>query len=140
MMKAGTYYVGDLCYVLNSRWNEFCDVTISGSHVLSGEMEFKDGTSFAAYSTKWGDGQYNDQDGHRYCVDAGLIGCISVEHIDEDLRDSKDDFGGRIVTFDKDFETWEDDGLIRIGHIEIDTDSSYEDYEGDDDNALEEEF
>ena len=139
-MPAGKYYVGDLCYVLHDSWDEFCDITIDSPRVLDGEFSFKDGRRFATFGTKWGDGQYHDQDGHRYNVDAGLIGCVRVDDIDMDLREQAGDFGGRIVTFDKPFDVWEENGMIRIGHLSIDTDPSYDDYEGDDDNALEEEF
>lgn len=136
-MPAGKYYVGDLCYVLNDNWDEFCDITIDSPRVLDGEFNFKDGRRFATFGTKWGDGEYYDQDGHRYLVDAGLIGCVRVDDIDMELREQTGDFGGRIVEFDKPFEVWEENGMIRIGHLSIDTDPSYddlrEDYaEGDD--------
>lgn len=42
-MKAGTYYVGDLCYVFERmEWNDLLDITDFGD----GEFEFKDGTPF----------------------------------------------------------------------------------------------
>lgn len=129
-MKAGKYYVGDLCYVLNDSWDEFCDIIIVERRTLDGEFKFKDGRRFATYGTKWGDGYYKDQDGHGYGVDAGLIGCVRVDDIDVGLRDSKSDFGGRIVTFDKDFDTWVENGIIRIGHLSINTDPGFdENYE-----------
>ena len=127
-MPAGTYYVGDLCYVMHERWNEFCDITIKDRECLNGEFVMKDGTRFATYSTKWGDGSYTDQLGKDYSVDAGLIGCVLIEDLD---LEAEGNFvrGGQVVQFDEPFDTWRDDGMIRIGHLSIDTDPSYDDIE-----------
>ena len=76
MMPAGKYYVGDLCYVMHPEWDEFCSITIKEHTCLDGEFNLKDGRRFATFGTKWGDGEYRDQFGNRYGVDAGLIGCI----------------------------------------------------------------
>ena len=140
MFPAGKYYVGDLCYVLNDSWDDVCDLIIPTHGSGDGEFTMKDGRKFASYGTKWGDGCYFDQNGREYGVDAGLIGCIRVEDIDVDLRQLAEDvgprFGGQIVEFDRPFDTWEENGMIRIGDISIDTDPSYEDmddYDGEGD-------
>ena len=121
MMKAGKYYVGDLCYVLHDRWDEFCALTINNHNVLDGEFNLKDGTRFATFTTKYGDGNYFDQEGKSYDVDAGLIGCVALEDIN---FDDKSNFvaGGRVVEFVKDFTTFSAGGVITIGNISIDTD------------------
>ena len=82
MMKAGTYYVGDLCYVLHERWDEVCELIIEGNRCLDGEFNLKDGTRFAIYGTAYGDGNYFDQNGKSYDVDAGSIGCVLLDNID----------------------------------------------------------
>jgi len=135
MMPAGKYYVGDLCYVMHNEWDEFCDLTIKGHQCLDGEFNLKDGRRFATFGTKWGDGEYRDQKGNRYGVDAGLIGCIRLEDIDQTCSNNFLD-GGTIVEFEHPFSTsggraelnrdW--DGIIRIGHLLIETDPEY-DYE-----------
>ena len=137
MMQSGKYYVGDLCYVMDDvEWDEFCNITIKGNDCLNGEFQFADGRKFATYGTKWGDGEYRDQYGNRYCVDAGLIGCIRVE----DIRANKyPDISklGAIVEFETDFITgggsgingWE--GTIQFGRVAIET-SDYEDEDEDD--------
>jgi len=125
-MPAGTYYVGDLCYVMHERWDEFCDVTISGTHVLSGEMELKDGTQFACYSTKWGDGTYFDNHGREYSVDAGLIGCARIEDLDLEA-DGNFTRGGQVIEFKEPFETSSDDGMIYFGDVCVDTDPPFDD-------------
>ena len=134
MMQAGKYYVGDLCYVMtNDEWDEFCSITIKEHTCLDGEFQFADGRKFATYGTMWGDGTYRDNYGHRYSVDAGLIGCIRVE----DIRASKyADISklGAIVEFETDFVTsggrnhfdWE--GTIQFGRIAIET-NGHEDAE-----------
>ena len=128
MMKAGKYYVGDLCYVLHDRWDEFCSLTISGNRVLDGEFNLADGTRFATFTTKWGDGNYFDQDGKSYDVDAGLIGCVALEDINFDDR-SNFVAGGRVVEFVNDFTTFSAGGVITIGNIVIDTDPVEEEEE-----------
>lgn len=121
MMKSGTYYVGDLCYVMNDRWDEFCALTIVGDKVLDGEFNLKDGTRFATFTTKWGDGNYFDQNGKSYDVDAGLIGCIRLDDID--LTNPENSLiGGNIVEFIQPFSTFSAGGEIRIGNVLINTD------------------
>ena len=127
-MPAGKYYVGDLCYVMHDEWDEFCSLTINGHNVLDGEFNLKDGRRFATYTTKYGDGNYFDQDGKSYDVDAGLIGCVALEDIN---FDDKSNFvaGGRVVEFTKDFTTFSAGGVITIGNISIDTDPVEEEEE-----------
>ena len=87
MMRAGRYYVGDLCYVMHPQWREVCDLMFNtgangnpGS-VLDGEFNLANGVRFAVQGTAWGDGVYYDEAGREYPVDAGLIGCIAVEDV-----------------------------------------------------------
>jgi hypothetical protein len=134
MMQAGTYWIGDLCYVLESdeEWDEVLDLTLSDdepSEITEGEFTFKDGRRFAMYNTMYGDGIYLDQHGFQYGVDSGSIGCIRLEDIRGEVSAS-----GSIVVFENDFTTRNDDGLIRIGHIRIDTDAHEPEYEEDDYN------
>lgn len=120
MMKAGTYYIGDLCYVMHPEWDEFCSLTTNGHNVLDGEFNLKDGRRFATFTTKWGDGTYKDEQGHAYGVDAGLIGCINVNDITpSELENLKD---GRVIEFVQDFSTFSAGGVIRFGSVVIDTD------------------
>jgi hypothetical protein len=136
-MPAGTYYIGDLCYVMHPEWDEFCDITIEGNNCLGGEFALKDGRKFATYSTMYGDGTYRSNIGSYHSVDAGLIGCIRIEDIRdpeatmEQMRDL-----GTIVEFDEPFETSESEGVITFGCVEIDTagdpeynEDEYDEYE-----------
>ncbi len=77
MMRPGTYYVGDLCYVMHPQWSEVCDLMFAtDGPVLEGEFNLSNGVRFALHSTAYGDGTYYDAEGRAYPVDAGLIGCI----------------------------------------------------------------
>jgi hypothetical protein len=124
MMPAGRYYVGDLCYVMHPQWDEFCNITISGHQCLDGEFNLANGVRFASYGTAYGDGSYSDREGRNYSVDAGLIGCIRVEDINDPTPGLE---GGQIIEFAEPFETsggrnsenW--DGVIRFGNVEIAT-------------------
>jgi len=125
MMKAGTYYVGDLCYVLHDEWDEVCELIIKDGVCLDGEFTLKDGRRFAIYSTAYGDGTYLDQSGNEYGVDAGSIGCILLSDIN---LESEGNFltGGNVVPFENDFHTDEEDGRIMFGSLIIDTDPVYD--------------
>ena len=120
MMPAGTYYIGDLCYVLSDRWDEFCSLTCAGSQVLDGEFNLADGTRFATFTTRWGDGRYQDQQGCDYPVDAGLIGCVRVQDIT--ATELSGLASGRVIEFAQAFAPGSEQGVISFGTVEIDTD------------------
>ena len=134
VMRAGDYYIGDLCYVLHNEWQDVCDLLFEGRDdhgVNEGVFNLPDGRAFALFSTAYGDGIYNDQFYDvDYMVDAGSIGCIKVSDID---RDNTDNFltGGNIVSFDNDFEVYSDGRTLTFGHIRIDTDPLADDYDED---------
>ena len=128
MMKAGTYYVGDLCYVLHERWYEVCELIIEGNQCLDGEFNLKDGTRFAIYGTAYGDGNYFDQNGKSYDVDAGSIGCVLLDNID--LTNNENFLsGGNVHTFDTSFYTGTMDGKIMFHTLSIDTAPVYSEEE-----------
>jgi hypothetical protein len=118
-MKAGKYWVGDLCYVLADKWDEVCELTIKDNQCLYGEFTLKDGTKFAIHGTAWGDGEFGDNEARFYPVDSGSIGCVLVDSIDprEDC--------GHVIDFEEDFETGTKGGTIFFGEIEIETDSVF---------------
>lgn len=126
MMPAGQYYVGDLCYVMQAQWDEFCQLTISGNSVKEGEFQLANGVRFASLSTMYGDGTYEDEEGNAYPVDAGLIGCIRVVDIQDPNADLK---LGNIINFPNDFNVDSTNGKLHFGHIAIDTGSEDEDDE-----------
>lgn len=124
-MKAGLYYIGDLCYVFNQEdWDEVCSLTIEGNRCLEGEFEMKDGRKFAMYNTRYGDGEYYDQFGNRYSVDSGTIGCVlwkDISRYEYILPDV-----GAVVDMKEDFSTYNHGGLICISSTTIDTAEEWE--------------
>lgn len=125
--EPGKYYVGDLCYVLGDRWDEFCQLTIKGNQCLNGVFQLKDGTTFWHHGTAYGDGAYFDRERREYSVDAGLIGVVRADQIDEG---SEEGFGGQIIEFKTSFTPYYENGYFFIGDIVIDTaDNDYDEYE-----------
>ena len=119
-MRPGTYYVGDLCYVMHPQWKEVCALMFAsdGNYVLDGEFNLANGVRFALHSTAYGDGTYQDQQGRSYPVDAGLIGCIRLE----DVYDPEWWLEGmQTVMFDKPFELVYNDGVISFVDISGET-------------------
>ena len=119
-MPAGTYYIGDLCYVMHDVWGEFCELTTEGHSCLDGEFILKDGRRFATYSTMYGDGDYPVSTGGRVGVDAGLVGCILLDEIADE--GATPETNGVIVKFTQPFETGSDEGgTIYFGHVRVRT-------------------
>jgi hypothetical protein len=118
-LPAGTYYVGDLCYVMGEKngfnWGEVLDDMGQDP----GVAEYKGTRVFSSY-TEYGDGQYADGQKRKYSVDSGTIGCIPVRALGENpyLADGH----AHVIEFPEDFtcETCED-GVITIGHVRIQT-------------------
>jgi hypothetical protein len=124
MMKAGTYYIGDLCYVMPD-WDKVCDITILGSQVQEGEFVLPGEVEipFAMYGTMYGDGGYDDQECNSYSVDSGTIGCVETKYLSEQkLKEIQEKNLGHIYTFDESFETSSINGCISFGRFSIDTD------------------
>ena len=129
-MPAGRYYIGDLCYVMHPEWDEFCALTIKGHQCLEGEFTLADGRRFASLSTAYGDGTYRSNIGTSHSVDAGLIGCIRVEDINDTTYDAERmQELGAIVEFDQPFEVSQDQGLLCFGHVQIETAGEEEEYD-----------
>lgn len=129
-MPAGRYYIGDLCYVMHDEWDEFCALTIKDNTCLDGEFVLRDGRRFASFGTAYGDGTYRSNIGTEHCVDAGLIGCIRVEDINDTTYDAERiQELGAIVEFAQPFEVSADQGLICFGHVQIETAGEEEEYD-----------
>lgn len=124
-MPAGLYYIGDLCYVMHDEWGEFCEITMPDNQCVDGEFVLKDGRRFATFGTAWGDGTYRSNIDTDHSVDSGSIGCILVS----DIRDTT--YGnierlGAVVNFDQPFEVSQDAGLLKFGHVMIETNAEYD--------------
>ena len=137
IMPAGRYFVGDLCYVISSQWDDFCSKALSrnkdsNDHIIT----LNTGVSVAFIHTMHGDGVYSDQFNNSYPVDAGLIGCIKVDDIIDPAANT--DLGD-IVEFDQAFECFSYNGILHFGHISIDTDDDDEENDGFSEDDLDQE-
>jgi hypothetical protein len=130
-LEPGTYWVGDLCYVMDHArtgfdWAEFCRWTFENDpsgREREGAVTHQ-GIDIAFHGTAFGDGCFTDQYGNEYGVDAGMIGCVRETDIDlseADKRASAPCAGGHLHDFPEPFTTEYDDGAIRIGHVIIET-------------------
>jgi hypothetical protein len=128
-MPAGRYYIGDLCYVMHSEWDEACAMFFPPRHEgrgLDGEFTLKDGRRFASFGTAWGDGEYYNNIGTSHGVDSGSIGCILVADIQDDTYPNIESLG-TVVEFTEPFEVQKiGKGLLKFGHVEIETDPVYD--------------
>mgnify|MGYP006296007731 CR=1 FL=1 len=133
-MSAGTYYVGDLCYVMHDCWDEVCELTLEKSTGLEGVFKLKDGRTFAMFNTA-GDGTYYSEMGQRFSVDSGSIGCINIKDIRDNTSLKEILYLGEIVTFIDPFTVQSCNRTISFGnvsiHMELD-DCDYCDDEEDD--------
>lgn len=134
-MPAGTYYVGDPCYVLSERfgysWNDVLEKTEYFESSWSGIYEYN-GVKMFVSSTAYGDGTYRDSEGRSYDVDAGLLCCILMDSLTEEAQDEAHRMNGdgaNIVEFPRDFEPEEvnKDGTIDFGLFTIETGDEQED-------------
>ena len=129
-MPAGRYYIGDLCYVMHPEWDEACALffpTNQSGRGVEGEFTLQDGRRFASFGTAFGDGEYYNNMGTSHLVDSGSIGCIRMEDIQDDTYNNLD-FLGVITEFDQPFEVEKiGRGLLKFGHVEIETDPVYDD-------------
>lgn len=126
-LKPGKYLIGDPCYMLNdTRYVNLCDELDRLNY--DGGLAVIDGKELAVFSTKYGDGDYKDQFGNRYPVDAGIIGCVPVELADKGMS------GCLLVEFDRAFLCEGGDGTrhwsgtLQFGKYQIETG----DFESDD--------
>lgn len=134
------FYVGDVCYQMTDEdyeadWsNDFNN--FEGVHEIHGH-------TFAIGGTKYGDGEYYDQHGNRYGVDAGDIGILPYELCkDKDIRAIErlgKFIGARHATFTA------EDGKIEIEfdngeYIYIDTDDCVDEEDEEYDEEYDDEY
>lgn len=121
--EAGKYWVGDPCYAID-RWEEVGKATgwfgsdddNPAAKTFTGEFEYNGRRCFA-WNTAYGDGEYKGSDGFSYGVDAGLIGILPVEAVDDpEVKDL-----GNVMTFDSQFTVRCIDGVFTFGRLMINT-------------------
>ena len=133
------YFIGDLCYVMDTEWDEIVDQTVYDNSKLS--YQLADGREYFSISTMYGDGSYSDLDGHPYSVDSGTIGAIKVSDIRnlDALNATLESGLGHIHTFVNTLSADDCDyfeGKINIGGVMIDTDDLEEGGEDEEDGVF----
>jgi hypothetical protein len=114
-VPAGQYVLGDPCYAVPY---EDWDGLLTSCDFFRNPIGSVGAFKVLAFGTQWGDGCYAGSNGKEYPVDAGLIGLVPIELV-EDLTEHHDN----IVTFNKSTVcSTNGDGKLRFGHIVIDTD------------------
>ena len=142
LFPAGTYYIGDPCYVINKDW---LDVLEQNSYFDDDIQEQKvKGFDVAIGATKHGDGLYSDNFFNEYGVDAGLIGIVPKELIpyvndDDEAEKMIANGAGYLYYFDKPFSVYIDDGYYEFGNIKIDTEDWDEEFDEDEWNDWDDE-
>jgi hypothetical protein len=115
-MKAGKYWVGDLCYLVPpNEWEQVVAFLGDGKTPREGEFDLN-GHRGAIFSTYHGDGVYYDQFGNSYGVDSGTVGIFPAEVFDSQSKEL-----GTIHDFPEDFIPRSVDGNMEFGHLRIRT-------------------
>lgn len=132
ILPAGSYYVGDLCYLFGDKTDDIYQEYVCGVISNDGQaVDIKAGRrkEFSAFygSTFYGDGEYCDSQGNKYSVDAGILGVVQLLSADFIAEAKKIEAEGnaKIIEFKKDFRVDRDeDGTFTFGHLAIVTDGS----------------
>lgn len=120
IVPPGKYFLGDPCYSLSQdQW----DAVLGSSDYFNQPVGKADGHEVLGFSTAYGDGEYQDQYGNFFPVDAGLIGLVP-----EALIVLK---GGSPVGYRRSLGIWvefttpttcnNDDGVLTFGKHRINT-------------------
>ena len=104
-LPAGRYYVGDPCYVIpDETWPTFCKAMYPDGRgpPKVGVFWLPDGTKYAGFTTKYGDGLYESygKTEEMFYVDSGSIACIPVDALPSDKVEKAK---GHVIHFDKSF-------------------------------------
>lgn len=128
VFPAGKYWIGDPCYTMEDYWTEICDDFFFADKVEVGDscnegeynLKHNVGKIFVG-NTAYGDGHYQDNFGNGYSVDAGCIGIIPMNIIEQNNDPGDIQLLGTVVDFDVDFVVCIRDGVFQFGNIVIDT-------------------
>jgi hypothetical protein len=115
-LPAGTYFIGDPCYLIKKQWGEVCDKMDNQRAAL---ITINNQKLFIA-ETRFGDGEYIDDFGENYSVDSGTIAVTPLELNDKaTLANLK--IYGCVKEFPKEFECSWSEGIFEIDNIIINT-------------------
>lgn len=128
--EPGTYWIGDLCYVLEAdEWDELMTITrparllqaTTPGHRKKQEeviVELR-GYKVGYCGTAYGDGVYTDEEHNLYPVDSGSIGIVPLERVKVSDRITA---LGRIIKMPEAFSIEDQNGRLKFGDVTIETD------------------
>jgi hypothetical protein len=129
-IPAGKYYLGDPCYSFSNDsdlWSKLLDTCDTFNHPIAE----KDGQNILGFRTLHGNGEYQDNAGFTYGVDAGLIGLVPVEVADQNPNEIYGKNTVKVVNFNRDTECMRlANGTLKFGAIVIDMEVAEEVYDG----------
>lgn len=136
-LPSGEYIVGDLCHFLpEAIYNPVVVSGGVGARIVTFEYDKQHVALYMFYDyTALGDGEYNDENGNVYYVDAGIIGCLRVSDLPTSLRNEmvlRAEDCAHLVTMKSTFKPCCDTGVFSIGHISINTYHIFDDSDDDD--------
>ncbi len=126
-MKPGRYYIGDLYHVLandsvnkdNYDWSDLCRTIDKGKKNKEGVFslrKIKDSErEVAIFNTLAGNGELLDDNGYRYQVCSGTMGCILVSSIRKRMSEYEMSKVGKVVNVAKDFHPKSNSFYILLG-------------------------
>ena len=115
-LPPGKYFIGDPSLVFGHRsWDEV--MTAGKDFKNSAPFDFGGFSLWVAYTTN-GDGEYEDQNGNKYPVDAAVLGAVPIELVEDPEHESF----GAILNAPRGLEVSSEDGVFRFNEIVIDTD------------------
>lgn len=125
-LPAGTYYIGDPCYVVadGDDWAAFCTAydKASPDATESAVITFKGRQCFVS-STNTGDGCYRDNYGDEYPVDAGMLAAVPADLVPAPTRAGlvHSKFFVEPFRVGADKGRWKRRKRIQFGHLTINT-------------------
>lgn len=144
---AGKYYIGDPCYVFEDDvWQKGCKQMFKDGRSVTDqeggvfiEVIGDNGKIYCWWQadTDYGDGTYKDQYGYEYGVDAGCIGIVPFEMLDEPkgkFWSTYDGNVGRLVDCNEPFEVCKDGSIISVATRDIDVSGDGEEEEDEEDD------
>lgn len=128
VVPAGVYFLCDPCYLVpDNLWDSllnssgYFETSSKGTVTMDGE-EY---TVFA-FSTAYGDGEYEGSDGKKYDVDSGLIGLVPIGLVD---IEEAVEYNRTRIEFYCDTVITNDSGNMSFVHVTINTRDDCDDYD-----------
>lgn len=126
-LPAGTYWIGDPCYVVTKYHDTWIKVITSVDYFNEPALANVDDITIVAGTTSYGDGCYTSNAGTYHNVDSGTLGIVPLATVNKFHGNhtwlAKQ---GTFKHFDRDFTVEIDQGHFDFDQIIIDTREDYD--------------